>query len=226
MTTIPGTPHADRASDTPASLLPATVIVAIIAAVLGTVGCAVALFHVTGRDWWVLLRDPAAAFEFAPYAGLFSHLGVLAMTVSGAISVFAALVLPCSGREKQVLLSAGLLSLWLAVDDLFMLHEALLPRLIGLPEAMTLGVYVALGLGLLGLIGPVVLTRRYLGLWASGGFLAAMLATDLTFEVATSASLLIEEAAKVCGFMLWAAFWIAEARTALCGEIGREPHPG
>lgn len=226
MTTNPAVPHADRAKGKPPSLLPATVIVAIIAATLVAVGGSVALFHVTGRDWWVLLRDPAAAFEFVPYAGLFSHLGVLAMTVSGAISMFAALVLPRGGREKQVLLSAGLLSLWLAVDDLFMLHEALLPRLIGLPEPATLGAYVALGLGLVWLIGPAVLTRRCLGLWASGGFLAAMLATDLTFEVATSASLLIEETAKVCGFLLWAAFWIAEARTALSGEIGRGPHRG
>jgi hypothetical protein len=225
MTTNADIPDADHTSDTSPSLLPAALIAAIIAAILLAVGGAVALFQLTGRDWWVLLRDPAAAFEFAPYAGLFSHLGVLAMTVSGAISVFAALVLPRGRREKQILFFAGVLSLWLAVDDLFMLHEALLPRLVGLPEPATLGVYVALGLGLMGLIGPAVLTRRYLGLWASAGFLAAMLATDLAFEVATSASLLIEETAKVCGFMLWAAFWIAEARAALCAEIGRGQHP-
>ncbi|MGL5010734.1 MAG: hypothetical protein ACRC6I_12700, partial [Paracoccaceae bacterium] len=57
--------------------------------------------------------------------------------------------------------------------------------------------------------------RRYLGFWVAAGFLVVMLGTDLMFEVATPASFLIEETAKVCGFALWAAFWIAEARAVL-----------
>lgn len=217
MTIHPSLPQAARSqtAPTPDSMLPVRLILGITGLTMAAVAAAVVLFHNTGRDWWVLLRDPAAAFDFAPSAGLFSHLGVLAMAIGGAIAVFAALLLPRGDRQRLVLASAGALSLWLAVDDLFMLHEKILPRLIGLPEHATLGLYVLLALGLLRLIGAQVFSRRYLGFWVAVGFLVVMLATDLMFEVATSASFLVEEVAKLCGFVLWSAFWIAEARAQL-----------
>jgi hypothetical protein len=217
MTIHPALPQPARTRTDPASgsILPVRVILGIATLTMAAVGGAVALFHATGRDWWVLLRDPAAAFEFAPSAGLFSHLGVLAMAIGGAIAVFAALLLPGGGRQRLVLVLAGALSLWLAVDDLFLLHEKLLPRLIGLPEKVTLGLYVLLALGLMRLIGAQVFSRGYLGFWVAVGFLVVMLATDIAFEVATSASFLVEEVAKLCGFVLWSAFWIAHARAQL-----------
>lgn len=227
MSTQPDVSRPVRADDPlagngPASVVPGQAILTIVAASFGAVGSSVGLFHALGRDWWMLLRDPAAAFGFAPYAGLFSHLGVLALATAGAISIFAAQLLRQGGRQRLMLLCAGLLSLWLAVDDLFMLHERVLPRLVGLPENVTLAIYVVLALGLMRLIGAALLTRRHLGLWVAGGFLVVMLVTDMLFEVATSASFLVEETAKFAGFVLWATFWIAEARSVLLDEI-RQP---
>ncbi len=211
---------AATAADTP-SVLPARLILGLILLPVLAVGGAVALFGATGRDWWVLLRDPATAFDFAPYAGLFSHLGVLAMTAAGAILVFASALLPRAARTVPVY--AGVFTLWLALDDLFMLHESLIPRLIGLPEPLVLGLYVVVAFGLMRLIGPSILSRRYLGFWLAAGFLALMVATDMLVKVATSPSFLVEETAKIVGFVLWSAFWIAEVQARLREEDGQRP---
>lgn len=197
-----------------ASTLPPRTIAAITLLTLLPVAVAIAASRAAGQDWWILLRDPATAFGFVPYVGLFSHLGVLAMTASGAITAFAAGQLP-RGRQRRILLAVGLFTLWLALDDLFMLHESLIPKGLGLPEPLVLGLYVLVAMGIVALIGPGVVSRRYLGFWAAVGCLALMLVTDMLVSQPTSPSFLIEEAAKLCGFVLWSAFWIAEARAAL-----------
>ena len=60
-----------------------------------------------------------------------------------------------------------------------------------------------------------VFTQAWLGFWVAAAFLVLMLGTDVMFEVATPASFLVEEVAKLCGFVLWAAFWIAFAGRVL-----------
>jgi hypothetical protein len=215
------------AGDAGASVLPPRIILAIIGLTVGSVLAAVAVFRATGRDWWVLLRDPAAAFDFAPTAGLFSHLGVLAMAVMGAICIFAASLLTKGAQDRGVLTRVGVLSTWLALDDLFMLHEALLPRILGIPEPVTLGIYVVLVAGLMRVIGMRVFTSAFLGFWVAAAFLVVMLGTDMMFEVATSPSFLLEEVTKLCGFLLWAAFWIAFAgrtmRRAMADQWAKTP---
>jgi hypothetical protein len=89
------------------SVLPPRIILAIIGLAVGAVLAAVALFRATGRDWWALLRDPAAAFAFAPTAGLFSHLGVLAMAAMGAICIFASALMAKGARDRGVLIYVG-----------------------------------------------------------------------------------------------------------------------
>jgi hypothetical protein len=211
--------RADHDGDTSGGILPGWFIVVLAGVTMMAVGAAVAFFHATGRDWWVLLRDPAAAFDFAPTAGLFSHLGVLAMAGTGAICVFAAMVLPRGAADRGVLGMVGALALWLALDDLFMLHEGIFPRVLGIPEPVTLAVYVGLVLGLMWRIGGRVFTQAWLGFWVAAAFLVLMLGTDVMFEVATPASFLVEEVAKLCGFVLWAAFWIAFAGRVLRRQV-------
>jgi hypothetical protein len=218
MTVSPATLQVDRDRRPAGGILPLWIIATLAGGTMAAVGAAVALFRATGRDWWVLLRDPAAAFDFAPSAGLFSHLGVLAMAGMGAICLFSVLVLPRGAHDRGMLAYVGGLALLLAVDDLFMLHEGILPRVAGIPEHVTLGIYVALMLGLMWRIGGPLFTRDWLGFWVAAAFLVVMLGTDLLFEVATPASFLVEETAKLSGFVLWSAFWIACAGRAVRGQ--------
>lgn len=75
-----------------------------------------------------MLRDPimvAGGEQSEFYLGLFSNLGVVLWTAAAAICLFAASEL--SGvpnrKARQFLLYAGLFTLLLMLDDLFMLHE-------------------------------------------------------------------------------------------------------
>jgi hypothetical protein len=75
-----------------------------------------------------MLRDPimvAGGDQSEFYLGLFSNLGVVLWTAAAAICLFAASELSgAPNREaRQFLLYAGLFTLLLMLDDLFMLHE-------------------------------------------------------------------------------------------------------
>jgi hypothetical protein len=219
-------PHANTRDAFPQSgfkqsALPLWLIVVIVIAIVVVIAATVALYRKLGWYWWSLLRDPATAMGFSPTVGVFSHLGVLAMTMAGAVCIFGAVFLNLEAKDRPLLLYAGALTLWLGLDDLFMLHEAIFPRIFGIPEQAILAAYVALGLGLFWSIGRRLFSMTFLGLWIATLFLAVMLVTDLAFHVATSFSFLVEEVAKQCGWMLWAAFWISFA-----GQSAKRLHAG
>ena len=91
-----------------------------------------------------MLRDPIMVAGGEPnqfHLGLFSNLGVVLWTAAAAICLFAGTQVT-SGTDRQArqfLLYAGLLTLVLMLDDLFMLHENFGDQL----------VYVLYGAGLL-----------------------------------------------------------------------------
>lgn len=91
------------------------------------------------RDLFLLARVPV-------YFGLFSNLGVFCWCVAATVSLFtAAVALPLSESKKlaKFLLCSGLLTLWLAIDDFFMLHEYLIPIRLGIAEEAIFVVYGA-----------------------------------------------------------------------------------
>jgi hypothetical protein len=215
MTDRADTPQLAADVDTSTSVLPVGVIISLAIACAFALGSFVTVFQLTGSDWWILLRDPAASYDFVPWSGLYSHLGVLALTVTGAISVFAAVVWQHPARDRQIMIHVGLMSLWLALDDLFMLHEGVFPYLVGIPEMVVLGIYAVLALELMRRIGPPLFTMAFLGFWVSVAFLVLMVITDQSSDLSSSISLLLEDGSKLCGFVIWSAFWIAFAARAV-----------
>lgn len=71
-----------------------------------------------------LFVDPSAKAGFGAHVGLFSHLGVLALW-SGATALVGAVLLGVGDGRRRFLLSLGMLLGWLAIDDLYMIHEEL-----------------------------------------------------------------------------------------------------
>jgi hypothetical protein len=72
-----------------------------------------------------LLVEPAAIADLPWYAGGIATLGCMVWFGSGMVACFAAWL--CEGRSRYALLSLGLLTLWLGLDDALMLHEYGLP---------------------------------------------------------------------------------------------------
>ena len=112
-----------------------------------------------------LFRDMLSVAEDYPdcchvYDGLISNLGILLWWAAASVTGFAALAVAClSGRRYDILAltMAAVFSAWLAIDDLFMLHETVLP-LFGLPQPATYALYGAITIAYISLSWRVVLT--------------------------------------------------------------------
>lgn len=183
---------------------------------LAILGMAVLLLLAEARNLpaHVLLYNPAYLFQFWPYAGLTLHLGVFAMGGAGAICCFAALH---AGRERTILIAAGIFSFALAADDFFMLHQHFWPKR-GVPPTAIYAVYALLAGG-----GAVAFRRQL----RSGGNLAVwiallLMAGSLGADRVGSGSLpglILEDTLKFAGFCLWASFWIVRAHSAVSQNV-------
>lgn len=104
---------------------------------LGGTGFTVLLAKLTGYSVWELAKDPTEVAGVPPYTGMLSSWGVLLWVMTAAICLFCAVLLKrhhASNVSFGFLAASGVLSLCLGIDDLYMLHELLLPRISNLPE--------------------------------------------------------------------------------------------
>lgn len=163
-------------------------------------------------DFRSLMADATAVGELHPFTGAMSNLGVLLWWTAATVSLFAAAVV---GRRDETgasrfLLSAGLLSVCLAVDDLFLIHETL-DRGWGIPEEV---VFAALGLA----VGLHLFVFRRLIRHTSYGLLivalvmlGASVAMDTIFHPWVRPlghwEFFLEDGAKWLGIVSWCAYY-------------------
>jgi hypothetical protein len=92
-------------------------------------------------------QDPAAIMDTPFYLGFFSYIGILFWCGAAMICFFAHQLLPRSQENKRsisFLLYSGLISTLLMFDDLFLLHELVLPEYFYLPKNIVYLIYVNL----------------------------------------------------------------------------------
>ncbi|MDO5612742.1 MAG: hypothetical protein Q4G14_05795 [Paracoccus sp. (in: a-proteobacteria)] len=153
-----------------------------------------------------LVRDPATHFELPTYAGAVSVIGVMGWVFAAAATGLASAV----RRDlRSTLLPVSVLSLWLAIDDQFLLHEHVLPGL-GIPEMAVLAIYAIVALWVLRRFLPGILTLRLPTLATAMLCFAASLVVD-EFQTYSQFGLLLEDFAKLAGIMFWAGFWTAQS---------------
>ena len=142
------------------------------------------------------------------YVGSISQLGLFGWTIGAAVALFTGL----TGRRWDVeranaLVGLGLVTAWLAIDDMFMLHEQPLLK-VGIPEWVT---FAAMGAAMIGVVlrysstilaGPVALAAT-----AAGSFVIA-LSADLFLDH----NFYLEDGFKFVGIWTWAAFLVALSR--------------
>lgn len=170
----------------------------------------------------LLFNDPSSSASLPPYLGAFSHLGVMAWWSAATACLLAAAVL----RERQIRLMmafAGLLSLVLALDDLFQFHEKIGPHY-GLPELATFALYA-----LAAAIYLVGFRRLHLHLdWplllAALALFGVSVGVDVLFAYSV-ASLLVEEGAKFAGVVAWSAYHLLAVRYWLRRALGTDGAP-
>ncbi len=151
------------------------------------------------------------------YYGAISNVGVMLWTSSAAVCLFAGLVLATSlgfTVKSCALIAGGALTGVLAVDDLFLLHDDLLP-FHGIDEKLTFAVYGAGILSYLFFFRNAVLDGNIVMLTLSLFFFGVSTVADLFQHAADQQLVLIEEITKFFGVVFWAGFHVFFAARAL-----------
>ncbi len=182
-------------------------------------------FGVLLRDANATAYDPRFGLPF--YRGALSNLGILLWWSAATVYAFTAALLrrralgTGPGRTFLVYL-AGFTGL-LALDDLFMLHEEVLPVRLGVPEAAVYALYGAAAAGLLWFVREL-LDTDFLVLGLAFVFFACSVLIDagvlLLFGLSGGASLFAEDLAKMLGIVLWLVFALRTAKAVLARHVG------
>lgn len=184
-----------------------------------------------------LLRDTITVAEIYPdcchvYDGLISNFGIFLWWAAASITGFAALVAASlSARTYDILAltMAAVFTAWLALDDLFMLHESVLP-LIGLPQPATYALYGAIAIAYIALSWRVVLTAFPMFLLMAISMLGLSVFVDIMAEHDLGAisywlqanlrtSFLLEDGFKFLGIGFWCCVHIAAAMNVLTSQL-------
>lgn len=179
---------------------------------------------------WVFLAvlAPAAVFlaalrlqPWVPAAdlvrdGVVASVGSLLWIGTASICLFTALVIHAAQADRSrslFLLAAGLVTLWLGLDHVFMVHKELLPSF-GIPRTVAEATYAAIGALYLLISGRLILSNRPSLLLAAALFLGASLGFDGLLPEAADRPF-AEEGLTFLAIAFWAGFHVAAAARAI-----------
>jgi hypothetical protein len=163
----------------------------------------------------VFLEEPTQLFPVVPwYTGGVSIIGGVLWGAAGATWLLCAWVLWQRGGSRDVapLAIAGLFSMWLAVDEFFVLHEIVIPEKTHYPEPAVYMTYVGLTLLYLIVFRDFLYSTRWLLLLLALGF---FLASTLMDQSRVSGLVLLEEGLKLFGIVTWALYFASTASDLL-----------
>jgi len=182
------------------------------------------LLAVSMQPWvdpkWMFL-DTVTAAEFSDdcchvYYGFVSNLGIFLWVGTAAVCLFCAMIILQWENTKDLLrfaITAGLFSAWLAMDDAFLLHEIVFPK-IGVPQFLVLAVYVLLAISYIVASWRVIFSSEYWILGLGVGAVAISLGVDQFFHSLDSVIVIIEDSAKFFGLFCWFAFHVVTLTVA------------
>lgn len=189
--------------------------------------------RVIGVEPGVFLRDPAHIAHVPFYTGIISNLGIAVWCAGAVMALFAAAALPKTPdrrEDRRFLLWSGLLTLYLMVDDLAMLHDDVYRNLFHIYEQVVFLVYLP--------IAAIYLTRFRRQLFGphvalvvlTGVFTILSLTMDqwhmlLTVfgRIIVPENQLVEKGAKLLSMVSWMAFLARTAADAVGTRDSRAP---
>ena len=172
----------------------------------------------------IFLSDPVTVMDAPPYYGALSNLGVLIWCVGGAIAGFSGVALRTMGAKTvlaEFLTASGVLTLVLVADDLFLLHEQILPHYLSIPQNLVLGSYAVFGVGYLIRYWRVIGQTDWLLLGAAFAGLGLSVLFDTVLKpLELGQQSLLEDGCKLLGIVSWTAyFWRAGWEAILAARV-------
>jgi len=178
----------------------------------------------------MFLRDPTTTLRGHPLTGVQSHLGVLVWWAAAAVCLFCATVLRRAQGDRRLrsfLIWSGVITAVLAADDLFVVHEELAPRYLGLDEKAILVAYVtAVGWYLLR-FRAIILGSEYTLLLAALLLFGSSIAVDKLVgdRWASPWRIIIEDGLKLLGIVSWSAYLVRASARALTASFAASSSP-
>lgn len=174
-----------------------------------------------------LIRDPLAVVEASPMVGFLSNLGIVLWSASAGVCYLATLTL---WRGDRMALAwfffwSGMLTTLLTLDDLFQLHEAVIPSILGRGQRAMMIAYIGLVAVYVWRFRKTLLDTDYTLLVASGVGFCISIGVDLVPHVLWRGRLefilrLAEDGGKFLGIAFWLAFFLSAGAAAL-GPAGQ-----
>lgn len=154
-------------------------------------------------------RDPLGFTGIPVYTGSISNLGIMIWSAAAAVSLFGYGVSRwqgTGGHTRPLLLVAGLVTLVLTLDDLFMLHEVVLPDL-GVPQNLVYATHAVMLVGFVAVFWRTILrTPWVLLVLAYAGFGFTVFADFLAPLVTIPGMYVFEDGSKLFGIVSWCAW--------------------
>lgn len=176
--------------------------------------------NLSGLSTAQILRDPAQQSGASSFIGFLSNLGVWLWVSAAAIGFFAAFVLIVDGKKplREFIILLAVLSLILAVDDFFLIHDRYIPQRYCY---LFYGVYASV---LLLRHYKSILTIDIIAFVMAGSFLALSIVVDLTQKYSPwgyDIAQIFEEGFKFTGAAIWLYFCVSTAYLALTTQRDR-----
>ncbi|MBB4077426.1 hypothetical protein GGR28_000027 [Lewinella aquimaris] len=181
-----------------------------------------------------LFRDPLALIDAPVYFGLLSQLGFFFWSIPiGALLLILALGNRLQVFSKGFILYSFLLTIGLALDDVFMLHETVLPDNLGIPEGIVFSVYIFSMAGYLIFNQTAILNAPFPILFVALGLFGVSMLTDLAPGperlIGIDMVYLLEDGAKLGGIIFWTCFQLVVCRNILSNSLAtksaEQPRP-
>lgn len=155
-----------------------------------------------------LTRDAMAVAKGKFYFGALSNIGLLLWNATASICLFTHFTL---GKVNFVygnfFLSAGLFSLMLLLDDMFMIHEEVFHHYLGINEMVLLLFYPLFISYFLLRYRHIIMRTSYLILLSALCCMAGSLAIDFVFSTIQDKYLLFEDGFKFLGIVGWSCYF-------------------
>ena len=183
----------------------------------------------------ILMLDPLRAAQAPFFYGALSNIGIVVWCVAASICLFVALIVTRGegfNEDAKYMLAAGVLSMVLMFDDLFMLHEIVFPDYIGIPELVTYLVYIlSVAWYLMRFRKSLISTEPVLLVFCLMFFAISMFSDVFFGRPETVLERIFEDGAKFLGIWLWAGFhlraaWLVMGRQLRPARLraGRRPN--
>lgn len=153
-----------------------------------------------------LWHEPNAEVSF--YIGFLSNFGIIFWCFTAAILFISSKISKDLGKPKaqsRFLFFSGLLTLFMLIDDLFLLHDVIIPYYLYISEKFFYLFYGSSVLALLYLFRATILQTDYLLFLLAFAFMAGSVITDvlITLGIEISDTYLFEDGLKFMGIISW-----------------------